>query len=88
MLGIDKFLNYLADRISDTIRVFTAYSMILFFIGGIFGFSAVHLAAKFGLPVDWLLVAPLALAIFAYYVTEIAFVLFLLLMILFLGLLL
>ncbi len=88
MLGIDKFLNSLAKNIAHTIRAFTAFTLVIFFLGAIFGFFAGHVAPRLGMPADWIIALPLILAVFAYYVTEIAFALFILFVIGFLLLLL
>ncbi|HLD62695.1 MAG TPA: hypothetical protein VI875_02410 [Candidatus Norongarragalinales archaeon] len=82
---LEDTIQKLLDSVSETVRKFTSYSMMLFFLGTIYGFYLDKIAAFTRIDGNVLIMIPLVLAILAYYVTEIAVLLFLLLLGLILG---
>ena len=84
MGAIHGFLESVVHGLSRTLRRFVAFSMAMFFLGALFGFFIPHIT-KF-VPVDGavLLSIPLVLAVLSYYFTEIAALVFILLLGLFL----
>ncbi|MEM4255496.1 MAG: hypothetical protein QXR53_04190 [Candidatus Norongarragalinales archaeon] len=82
---LESIVQKLLDSISETVRKFTAYSLVLFFVGTIYGFYLEKIAAFAQVDKNILIFVPLALAVLAYYVTEIAVLLFILLLGLILG---
>lgn len=77
---IKKFIGRVLDSAKAGLRKFVAFSMIMFFLGAVFGFFAPVLAEKTGIATTYWLVAPLLLALLAYASSEIAFVLFILML--------
>ena len=82
--GVMGFLGGLVNRLfaflSESLRKFVAYSMLMFFLGTLFGYFIPTLTVKLGVPAVWLLVLPAILAVLAYYSTVIAAILFILLL--------
>ena len=76
MNWFEKFLHQLKDNIAETIRKFTAYSYILFFFGALYGVFASRISEITGIAINFVIAAPLILALLAYLSTEIAAVLF------------
>jgi len=77
---IEETISGISGSIVETVRKFTAYSLFLVFIGTLYGFSSARLSAITGLEPITLLIIPLVLSALAYFVAEIATVLFLLLL--------
>lgn len=77
---LEEVIKKVMDTLSETVRKFTAYSMVLFFLGTLFGFYIDKIAAFMQVERNILLFVPLVLAVLAYYITEIAILLFLLLL--------
>lgn len=78
----DDLLRGLANSITETLRKFTAYSMILFFIGAVYGFYIIKISNFTGVDQLILLALPLVLAGLAYVSTAVAAILFAFLLIL------
>lgn len=76
---IEDAIGGISNSIVQTVRKFTAYSMFLVFLGAIYGYSTARLSAATGFEPTTLLIIPLLLSVLAYFVAEIATVLFLLL---------
>ena len=73
---LDKLIQSLMQGISKTIRRFTAYSMILVFIGAIYGIFLDRIGALIGIDKHVLLFVPFILAGLAYLSTGIAIIIF------------
>ncbi len=82
--AIHGFLQGIVDRLAKTLRSFVAFSLAMFFIGGLFGYFLPAVSERLAIDPLILLAAPLLLAVLAYYVTEIAALIFILLLGLFL----
>ncbi len=78
--SIKKFIGSILDRAKGGLRRFVAFSMIMFFIGTVFGFFILALAEKTSVPATYWLMVPIVLALLAYASSEIAFVLFILML--------
>lgn len=78
---IENLINELADTVTSSMRRFSAFSLILFFLGTIYGLNLDRISGLTGLDHSLVLVIPLLLGILGYFVTEIAVVLFLILFI-------
>ncbi len=73
----EELIQSVTRSIAKTIQRFTAYSMLLIFIGTIYGFYLGKIAAYTGVDQYILMFIPLVLAFLAYISIEIAIVLFL-----------
>ncbi len=82
---LEDIIGKIMNVIAETVRKFTAYSMVLFFVGTIYGFYLDKIAAFTQVDKNILIFVPVVLAILAYYVTEIAILLFILLLGLIVG---
>ena len=82
---LEDIIGKIMNVIAETVRKFTAYSMVLFFVGTIYGFYLDKIAAFTQVDKNILIFVPLVLAVLAYYVTEIAILLFILLLGLIVG---
>lgn len=73
---LEEFLEKLRKNIAETVRKFTAYSYVLFFLGGLYGAFSPRISEFAGFPTQIVIAAPLVLALLAYLSTEIAAILF------------
>ncbi len=73
---IENLINELADTVTGSIRRFSAFSLIMFFLGTIYGLNLDRISGLVGIDRSLVLVIPLLLGVLAYFVTEIAVVLF------------
>lgn len=80
MEAIDKFLKGVFASITGGLRKFVAFAMAMFFLGSVYGFFIPLIAEKTGVHATYWLALPLALALLAYLSTQVAFVLFLLML--------
>jgi hypothetical protein len=74
---LEELIQKITRSIADTIRRFTAYSLLLVFFGTIYGFYLGKIATFTGVDQYILMFIPIVLAFLAYVSTEIAFLLFL-----------
>ncbi len=82
---LEETIGKIMNSIAETVRKFTAYSMVLFFLGTIYGFYLDKISAFTQIDHNVLIFVPLVLAVLAYFLTEIAVLLFMLLLGLILG---
>ncbi len=82
--GVTGFLHNLLQRVLDqlgkTLRSFVAFAMAMVFIGALFGYFIPSISQRVAIQPQLLLAIPLVLAVLSYYVTEIAALLFILLL--------
>ncbi len=82
--GVTGFLHNLLQRVLDqlgkTLRSFVAFAMAMLFIGALFGYFIPSISQRVAIQPQLLLAIPLVLAVLSYYVTEIAALLFILLL--------
>ena len=71
-----KLVHGLAQSIAKTISRFTAYSFFLISFGMLYGFYLDRIAALVAIDRTILLAIPIILTLLAYFITEIAFILF------------
>jgi len=77
---VHGFLQSVLDSLSKTLRSFVAFAMAIFFLGTVFGFLIPHITSRVAIEPGLLIGAPLVLAVLAYYFTEIAALIFILLL--------
>ena len=77
---IEDFLMSILKFIARTLRRFVFYSLIMFVLGMLYGEFVNQMAQKLIIPAIWLTVLPIILAVTSYYVTEVAVLVFLLLL--------
>lgn len=78
---IENLVTRLLDNISETIRKFSAFSLVIFFLGALFGLNLDKIAGLVGVDHYLLLILPLLLAALAYLFLEVAIVIFIVLII-------
>lgn len=78
---VERFITGAVDTLSASIRRFSAFGLILFFLGTLYGENIERISAAVGIDKILLSVTPLLLAVIAFFVTEIAVVLFIILLI-------
>lgn len=81
---VHGFLQRILDSLSKTLRSFVAFSMAMFFFGILFGHFVAPFASHIGIDPNLLRILPLFLSVLAYYFTEVAAVIFILMLGLFL----
>ncbi|MFH0922824.1 MAG: hypothetical protein V1811_02080 [Candidatus Micrarchaeota archaeon] len=74
---IEDFVKIMMESLTRTVKRFTAFSLILFFLGALYGVFMVPRLVEKGIldPVGAVL-APFVLAVLSYYFVEIATVIF------------
>lgn len=77
---IQGILQKVLDTLSQTLRSFVAFAMAMFFLGALFGSVIPHISSIVGIEPGLLLGAPLVLAVLSYYFTEVAALIFILLL--------
>ena len=82
MNWLENLIQGITNSISATIRKFSAYSMILFFLGAIYGFYIDKISLLLNVERHVLLFIPAILAVLAYLFTEIAVLIFVVLILL------
>ncbi len=80
MNTLQKFLGGLLNSITGGVRKFVAFAMIMFFLGGVYGFALPLIVERTGVPEVYWVFVPLVLALLAYLSSEVAFVLFVLML--------
>ncbi len=66
--------------IARTLRRFVFFALAMFVLGMLYGEFVNQMATKIAIPVIWLTALPVILAVTSYYVTEVAVIVFLLLL--------
>ncbi len=79
---IQDLVTRLLDNISETIRKFSAFSLVLFFLGSLYGMHLDKIGAIIGVDPSLLLLLPLLLAALAYLFLEVAILIFIVLVVL------
>lgn len=77
---IHSFLQNIFNTLSSTLRRFVAFSLAMFFLGTLFGSLIPHITSHMAIEPIWLIGAPLILAVLSYYFTEVAALIFILLL--------
>jgi len=77
---VRELLEKLAKSIASVIRKFVAYSLLMFFFGALFGAYVISGHVPHGIEPAAILLIPFLLALLAYVSTEIAVILFILLL--------
>ncbi|MFH1779585.1 MAG: hypothetical protein ABH803_00370 [Candidatus Micrarchaeota archaeon] len=81
MSWFTDLLDGLKKNLTNTLRKFVAFSVLMFFFGALYGAGIALIAAKFSFPDPlWLLLLPLIIAVLAYFSTEFAAFIFLLML--------
>ncbi|MEM0475223.1 MAG: hypothetical protein QW343_00300 [Candidatus Norongarragalinales archaeon] len=80
MDALQNFLEDMLRSVTSALRKFVAFALIMFFLGTIYGFFLPIIVEKTGIHFSLLVAVPIALALLAYVSTEVAAVLFVILL--------